>query len=57
MKVVTVGHLAEEFEKIFKGFIMDKKILNQIAKQMVSDSKGILAIDESHGTCKKDLRL
>lgn len=32
---------------------MDKKILNQIAKQMVSDSKGILAIDESHGTCKK----
>ena len=32
---------------------MDKKILNQIAKQMVSDSKGILARDESHGTCKK----
>ena len=32
---------------------MNTKILNQIANQMVSDSKGILAIDESHGTCKK----
>ena len=32
---------------------MNKKILNQIANQMVADSKGILAIDESHGTCKK----
>ena len=32
---------------------MNIKILNQIATQMVADSKGILAIDESHGTCKK----
>ena len=32
---------------------MNKKILNEIAIQMVADSKGILAIDESHGTCKK----
>jgi fructose-bisphosphate aldolase class I len=32
---------------------MDKKILNQIASQMVSESKGILAMDESHGTCEK----
>ena len=32
---------------------MNKEILNQIATKMVSDSKGILAIDESHGTCKK----
>ena len=32
---------------------MNTKILNKIANQMVSDSKGILAIDESHGTCKK----
>ena len=32
---------------------MNKKILNQIANEMVADSKGILAIDESHGTCKK----
>ena len=34
---------------------MNTKILNQIANQMVSDSKGILAIDESHGTCKKKI--
>ena len=32
---------------------MDIKTLNQIATQMVAESKGILAIDESHGTCKK----
>ncbi len=32
---------------------MNIKTLNQIATQMVSESKGILAIDESHGTCKK----
>ncbi len=28
-------------------------LLNKTAKQMVADSKGILAIDESHSTCKK----
>ena len=32
---------------------MNIKILNQIAVKMVADSKGILALDESHGTCKK----
>jgi len=32
---------------------MDIKTLNQIATRMVAESKGILAIDESHGTCKK----
>ena len=32
---------------------MNIKILNQIAVKMVADSKGILAIDESHGTCNK----
>ena len=32
---------------------MNKEILNQIATKMVSGSKGILAMDESHGTCKK----
>ena len=32
---------------------MNIKILNQIATQMVTESKGILAMDESHGTCKK----
>ena len=32
---------------------MDINILNKIAVKMVADSKGILAIDESHGTCKK----
>ena len=32
---------------------MNIKILNQIATQMVADSKGILAMDESHGTCEK----
>ena len=32
---------------------MDINILNKIAVEMVADSKGILAIDESHGTCKK----
>ena len=32
---------------------MDIKILNQIATQMVANSKGILAMDESHGTCEK----
>ena len=32
---------------------MNIKTLNQIAVKMVADSKGILAMDESHGTCKK----
>ena len=32
---------------------MDIKILNQTAVQMVANSKGILAIDESHGTIQK----
>ena len=32
---------------------MNKEILNQIATKMVSGSKGILAMDESHGTCEK----
>ena len=32
---------------------MDKNLLNKIAVKMVADSKGILAMDESHGTCKK----
>ena len=32
---------------------MDIKILNQTAIQMVASSKGILALDESHGTIKK----
>ncbi len=32
---------------------MDKNLLNKIAIKMVADSKGILAMDESHGTCKK----
>ena len=32
---------------------MDIKTLSQIATRMVAESKGILAIDESHGTCKK----
>ena len=32
---------------------MNIKILNEIAVQMVADSKGILAMDESHGTIKK----
>ena len=32
---------------------MNKEILNQIANKMVSGSKGILAMDESHGTCEK----
>ena len=32
---------------------MNIKTLNQIAISMVADSKGILALDESHGTCKK----
>jgi len=32
---------------------MNIKTLNQIAVKMVADSKGILALDESHGTCKK----
>ena len=32
---------------------MNIDVLNKIANQMVDHSKGILAIDESHGTCKK----
>ena len=32
---------------------MNIKILNEIAVQMVADSKGILAMDESHGTITK----
>ena len=32
---------------------MNIKTLNQIAVKMVADSKGILAMDESNGTCKK----
>jgi len=32
---------------------MDIKILNQTATQMVASSKGILALDESHGTIQK----
>ena len=32
---------------------MNIKILNEIAVQMVADSKWILAMDESHGTIKK----
>ena len=32
---------------------MNIETLNKIANQMVQDSKGILAMDESHGTCKK----
>ena len=32
---------------------MDIKILNQTAIQMVASSKGILALDESHGTIQK----
>ena len=32
---------------------MNIEILNEIANRMVQDSKGILAMDESHGTCKK----
>ena len=32
---------------------MDTKILNQTAIQMVANSKGILALDESHGTIQK----
>ena len=32
---------------------MNIKILNEIAVQMVADSKGILAMDESNGTIKK----
>jgi len=32
---------------------MNIELLNKIATQMVDQSKGILAIDESHGTCKK----
>ena len=32
---------------------MNIETLNEIANRMVQDSKGILAMDESHGTCKK----
>lgn len=32
---------------------MNKQILSKTAKAMVAPGKGILAIDESHGTCKK----
>lgn len=32
---------------------MDKSILTKTAKAMVSPGKGILAIDESHSTCRK----
>ena len=32
---------------------MNIKTLNQIAISMVADSKGILALDESHGTIQK----
>ncbi len=32
---------------------MNKELLHTIAKQLVEPGKGILAIDESHGTCKK----
>ena len=32
---------------------MNVKKLNETAKEMVANCKGILAIDESHGTCKK----
>jgi len=34
---------------------MDKDTLNKIAKQMVAAGKGILAMDESTGTCTKRL--
>lgn len=32
---------------------MNKKLLKEIADKMVTSGKGILAIDESHGTCEK----
>ncbi len=32
---------------------MNKKILKDVASKMVAYGKGILAIDESHGTCEK----
>ena len=32
---------------------MDLSLLTKTAQAMVAPSKGILAIDESHSTCKK----